>query len=360
MSSSEVLCYNKGCGQRFSLEDNAQDVCQYHPGVPVFHDALKGWSCCKKRTTDFSDFLNIPGCTKGLHSNEKPKEPIKPVVATSKEDLASQATPKSIVNTPIQAPKPRPSFSEPMVPLRIKMTSSLQHALKKMNLETENADNGVNNIKQIKVCQHQSCSVSSYECTSDVCVYHPGVPVFHEGLKFWSCCQRKTTDFTSFLEQKGCETGSHEWKVKSCIETGPCRYDWHQTGSVVVISIFAKTAVVGNSAIKANQIGVDIDLEYEGGKRNFKLNLELFGIIDPILSDVSMFGTKVEVTLKKGEIMHWKKLGAQKENSSYDTSKEQENEKLNTENSIRNIDEQDRHPDDDDSDLSGIEDVEFD
>jgi len=33
------------------------DSCQHHPGVPVFHDALKGWSCCKKRTTDFTEFL---------------------------------------------------------------------------------------------------------------------------------------------------------------------------------------------------------------------------------------------------------------------------------------------------------------
>ena len=38
------------------------ESCQYHPGVPVFHDALKGWSCCKKRTTDFTDFLKIPVC----------------------------------------------------------------------------------------------------------------------------------------------------------------------------------------------------------------------------------------------------------------------------------------------------------
>ena len=36
------------------------DSCHYHPGVPVFHDALKGWSCCKKRSTDFTEFLNIP------------------------------------------------------------------------------------------------------------------------------------------------------------------------------------------------------------------------------------------------------------------------------------------------------------
>uniref|UniRef100_A0A3Q1HPV2 CHORD domain-containing protein n=1 Tax=Anabas testudineus TaxID=64144 RepID=A0A3Q1HPV2_ANATE len=53
-----VLCYNRICGQRFDPDNNI-NACTFHPGVPVFHDALKGWSCCKRRTTDFSDFLSI-------------------------------------------------------------------------------------------------------------------------------------------------------------------------------------------------------------------------------------------------------------------------------------------------------------
>jgi len=43
------------------------------------------------------------------------------------------------------------------------------------------------------------------------CVYHPGAPIFHEGMKFWSCCQRKTSDFQSFLNQVGCTEGKHQW-----------------------------------------------------------------------------------------------------------------------------------------------------
>ena len=45
----------------------------------------------------------------------------------------------------------------------------------------------------------------------ELCKYHPGGPVFHEGLKYWSCCQRKTTDFTEFLSQAGCSMDSHVW-----------------------------------------------------------------------------------------------------------------------------------------------------
>jgi hypothetical protein len=30
-------------------------------------------------------------------------------------------------------------------------------------------------------------------------------------MKFWSCCQRKTSDFQAFLEQAGCTEGKHKW-----------------------------------------------------------------------------------------------------------------------------------------------------
>ena len=30
-------------------------------------------------------------------------------------------------------------------------------------------------------------------------------------MKYWSCCQRKTTEFQHFLDQEGCDIGSHKW-----------------------------------------------------------------------------------------------------------------------------------------------------
>jgi hypothetical protein len=56
----ELMCYNKGCGQKFRVEINVEDVCQFHPGAPIFHDAYKSWSCCSKKSTDFTEFLNFP------------------------------------------------------------------------------------------------------------------------------------------------------------------------------------------------------------------------------------------------------------------------------------------------------------
>lgn len=59
----ELSCNNRGCGKRYNPRDNPPDskACVFHPGAPYFHDAYKGWSCCGKRCTDFTEFLNVPG-----------------------------------------------------------------------------------------------------------------------------------------------------------------------------------------------------------------------------------------------------------------------------------------------------------
>ncbi|KAF6028081.1 CHORDC1 [Bugula neritina] len=59
-TTTELQCYRKGCGKAYICTENAADSCRYHPGVPVFHDALKSWSCCEKKSTDFSVFLDMP------------------------------------------------------------------------------------------------------------------------------------------------------------------------------------------------------------------------------------------------------------------------------------------------------------
>ena len=41
-------------------------MCLYHSGGPVFHEGLKGWSCCQKRVVDFDEFMKIPGCAVGM------------------------------------------------------------------------------------------------------------------------------------------------------------------------------------------------------------------------------------------------------------------------------------------------------
>ncbi|KAG2456728.1 cysteine and histidine-rich domain-containing protein 1-like isoform X1 [Polypterus senegalus] len=313
-----LLCYNKGCGQRFDPEKNMEDACTYHPGVPVFHDALKGWSCCKRRTTDFSDFLGIVGCTKGQHSNEKPPEPIKPEVKMSndKKDLAEDLKPK-FNEYVIQAPKPieliqRPSPDEPITRLTQKVSASLRQALEKLTTQS-GAEKNSEESDEIKIgtsCKNGGCTKTfdGPQSNEEICQFHVGVPIFHEGMKYWSCCKRKTSDFNSFLSQEGCTKGSHLWRKN---DTGkkvvPCRFDWHQTGGQVIISIYAKNSVPDLSYVDANSTILNIHIIFEGDKE-FEQKINLWGVIDVTKSCMMMTATKIEITMKKSEPMSWARL----------------------------------------------------
>ncbi|XP_030056027.1 cysteine and histidine-rich domain-containing protein 1 [Microcaecilia unicolor] len=311
-----LLCYNKGCGQRFDLDKNADDACTYHPGVPVFHDALKGWSCCKRRTTDFSDFLSIVGCTKGKHSNEKPPEPVKPEVKTSDKTDLADLKPRFEEHI-IQTPKPmetikRPSSDEPMIRLQLKVSTSLKQALDRLKLPAENEKEKEDDdeIKVGTLCKNGGCSksFSGPQSNDDVCLFHSGVPIFHEGMKYWSCCKRKTSDFNTFLSQEGCTKGSHEWTKKDAEKkVVPCRHDWHQTGGGITISIYAKNSVPELSYVEANSTVLSIHIIFEGEKE-FHQKVNLWGVIDVKKSYVSMTATKIEITMKKAEPMSWARL----------------------------------------------------
>ncbi|XP_019376551.1 PREDICTED: integrin beta-1-binding protein 2 [Gavialis gangeticus] len=368
-----LLCYNKGCGQRFDLDKNSQGSCVYHPGVPIFHDALKGWSCCKKRTTDFSEFLSIKGCTKGCHSSEKPSEPFSQVETSDK--LVAKLGRELIVQGPKSAEKmqrERPSSDELRQQLPIKVSRSLEQVLEKLNLTSEDQPPKGGSLCQgekvellfmlhffcssdelrqqlpIKVsrsleqvleklnltsedqppkggslcqaeavpevrteapCQNPGCKVvyRGPESDKEACTFHPGVPVFHEGMKYWSCCGIKTTDFSAFLEQRGCSTGTHAWTNKQDKKLVSCRQDWHQTSSQVVVTVYAKNPLPALSFVKANRTVLEVRITFEGN-RVFQAELDLWGVIEVEKSFVNMVPTKVEITLSKASPMPWGKL----------------------------------------------------
>ncbi|XP_072286251.1 cysteine and histidine-rich domain-containing protein 1-like [Pyxicephalus adspersus] len=315
-ASDNVLCYNKGCGQRFFPDDNSPEACLFHPGYPIFHDALKGWSCCRKRTTDFSEFLAIQGCTKGPHSNEKPVEPLKPDISGSKNASDGPTTgTEIIVRGPKSAEKmmkERPSTQEEKRPLLMKVSRSLEQELEKLTLSEKSED-------QVKAeatvaalgtrCKRSGCKeiYQGPETDEGICVHHPGVPVFHEGMKYWSCCCIKTSDFNEFLDQKGCSNGRHLWVQPPGKKEVACRYDWHQTGSLVVITVYAKTSIPELSKVLANRTQMDIQITFQKDKE-FKKKLELWGVIDVDKSFVSLFPTKAEITLKKSDLVTWGRL----------------------------------------------------
>lgn len=39
------------------------------------------------------------------------------------------------------------------------------------------------------ICTRKGCGKEFSEDSTDACTHHPGAPVFHEGLKSWSCCK---------------------------------------------------------------------------------------------------------------------------------------------------------------------------
>ncbi|KAJ3564279.1 hypothetical protein NP233_g8399 [Leucocoprinus birnbaumii] len=64
-------------------------------------------------------------------------------------------------------------------------------------------------------CSRGGCKADFIEGTTDKCIHHPGGPVFHEGLKSWSCCSDTNKPVLSFDEflaiPKGCtEVEGHD------------------------------------------------------------------------------------------------------------------------------------------------------
>ncbi|KAJ2604723.1 hypothetical protein GGF44_006684, partial [Coemansia sp. RSA 1694] len=115
-------CTRNGCGQDFEEVTNDQAACQYHPGLPEFHEGLKGWTCCKTRVHSFDDFMEIGGCKLGAHSStpkQKGDDPFKADLTKYDDVLppppataaASSAAPAQEVEA---APAPRVAESEPI------------------------------------------------------------------------------------------------------------------------------------------------------------------------------------------------------------------------------------------------------
>ncbi|KAM0727292.1 Cysteine and histidine-rich domain-containing protein morgana [Formica fusca] len=306
-----LLCYHRGCGKKFDPNDNKDDDCVYHCGYPVFHDAYKGWSCCNKKCTDFTEFLNIKGCTKSKHSNEKPPEPEKSSIDKSKIDEVIEVISKPVHNG---ISLKRPAFDTAQFILSPTISPILLEQIK--GLTATEVDKPIESKIQIgQNCKNNSCKGSYMGVSSDeeTCHYHPGVPIFHEGLKYWSCCQKKTTEFSVFLDQPGCTQGKHVWFSKNTGKKAQCRMDWHQTGSYVVVSIYAKKYLPNQSVIKLNPIHLTVDLFFIEENSRYNLDIELRGIVDVKQSSVNMLPTKVEIKLKKAEPGSWSKLDIPRE-----------------------------------------------
>lgn len=171
---------------------------------------LKGWSCCKKRVSDFDEFLAIPGCTFGRHSNE-------PVVTAPATVPATEETPAAVKASHVTEDGVevygKPAASTP-APAPVAVAAPAEKKEEQPQVLEED-DESVP-VAEGTVCKRRGCgrvwkdqTTSRGQGTEATCHYHPGVPIFHEGSKGWSCCTRKVLDFDEFLKIEGCKKGKH-------------------------------------------------------------------------------------------------------------------------------------------------------
>lgn len=296
----QKLCLNKSCGQKYTEKENYDGSCRHHPGFPVFHEGLKGWSCCDKKFSDFTDFLNYPGCTTGRHSDEKPPEP----------EVKDEPAVKEEMRKPLDKDA-RVRSMETMTDIPVKVSASLTSALASAQ-EVQKQEEESQEVKEGQSCTNNTCkhTYASPKSNEETCVFHPGSPVFHEGMKYWSCCDRKKThDFDEFLAMPGCTEGKHRWfkPKEEQLKAKQCRYEWFQTGDHIVLSVFAKLITPDNSSFKANKDSLQIKLCYDS-VHTFDLELHLAADIVPTECIVNLNSAKADIKLKKAESTQWSDL----------------------------------------------------
>ncbi|KAJ1999360.1 hypothetical protein GGI04_004601 [Coemansia thaxteri] len=287
-------CTRNACGQEYVEAIMDPIACQYHPGIPEFHEGLKGWTCCKPRVHSFDDFMEIGGCMLGPHSSE-PKHKDDPFKAdlTHYDDVLPQAqdavAPAAAVTAP--APVPRAPAPEPI----------------------EEDPEGIP-ISPGAKCKRSGCH--AVYVAEDVshgpgqCQFHPGTAQFHEGTKGWTCCKPRATDFDEFMQIKGCAHGRHLFvgttPAKKTL-ADKCRRDYYQMDSSVIVSVYAKKIDREASSVKFGTDVLSLHLVYGDGKL-YEDEIPLAASIDPDASSFEYLSTKVEIKLAKSSPGPWHAL----------------------------------------------------
>lgn len=224
-TKSKMICKNRGCGQEY-IEG---PECVFHSGLPVFHEGLKGWSCCAKRTTDFNAFLAIKGCAAGKHTLEDQRPQPVNGAAISSPVKVPQGVP---VTTKDQSMTVDPIIIAPVVNDQIKAAKTTANS--QMNVAKTVVNGQINDAKPTKneielfdpvdpapnitsgtLCRRKGCGYK-YASSSDAalvqkCMFHTGAPVFHDAGKGWSCCKKRVYDFDEFMKMKGCTESVHRF-----------------------------------------------------------------------------------------------------------------------------------------------------
>ncbi|PPQ77512.1 hypothetical protein CVT25_011309 [Psilocybe cyanescens] len=301
-------CTRKGCGVEY--KEGETSTCSYHPGVPVFHEGLKSWSCCKdinKPVLDFDEFMTIPPCTEIEGHSAEAQTPAAPISEPS-VNISSETLPDGKEVYQVGATRKDSSSISAQ-----QAVSAAAPALAPAPLEVDDLNQAV---PVGTPCKRKGCHttfVSDEENRQGdgegtVCHYHPLPPYFREGSKGYLCCKRRVLEFDEFLKIEGCQTSRHcfipvvtEPKTEEQVN---CRVDHYQTPSQVYVSVFAKQVDKERSTVKFEDNKAILDL-FLPNRRRFMRTLDFFGGIDPSSCTFKVFGTKVELTLQKSDARSW-------------------------------------------------------
>jgi hypothetical protein len=197
---TRLLCKNYGCGKYFVESENGPDVCRHHVLPPLFHDCIKGWSCCKDRKAyDWDEFQKIEGCATGPHSTVDPKLMFARSPNAPREGAAAapDATPAPVLKSIADFNTSNPEAA----------TAAASAAKTVLTRKSTRKPDGTAR------CLNKGCQMEFKvsENNAEACVYHQGQPIFHDAAKFWSCCPgRKCYDFDEFMKVVGCKRGFHD------------------------------------------------------------------------------------------------------------------------------------------------------
>ncbi|KFA64206.1 hypothetical protein S40285_00839 [Stachybotrys chlorohalonatus IBT 40285] len=292
-------CVHQGCGKNFS---DPNEKCEYHPGPPVFHEGQKGWKCCKPRVLTFDEFMEIPPCTTGVHSTTD-----KPPAMEEKPQQDDAALAKKIDNLNASAPTRQP-------------IQAAQAAPSPPPPPPESEDDDPNlEIADGQDCRRRACGAKYKKGSSrdgEKCVHHPGVPIFHEGSKGYSCCKRRVLEFDQFMKIEGCKTKDRHLFIGSGKKgTGvstdeevlsTVRHDFYQTSANVIASFFLKKIVKDTAKVEFRSKELALDLKTsDSPPKKYTAEVPLFGTIDPEKSSFKIMGTKLEVVLVKADGASW-------------------------------------------------------
>ena len=199
-------CNNNGCKKKYLENENNENACKYHPGLPIFHDLKKGWTCCQKIVYDWDEFQKIEGCKIGPHC---------PKVTTNKPTDQSEfyqsqtvANAKSGIDN-----NPEPVLNSKPEPLKIDDINKEQEKIASKTIKEKKI---VITASGKMRCKHGGCNkeYTEEENSDNICSYHSGEAVFHDTKKYWSCCKKESWDWDGFMKLPTCCIGKHEPKYK--------------------------------------------------------------------------------------------------------------------------------------------------